>query len=298
MTKKTQQEKMDANPYAKTAYKYPLSVTNQVDNNGHYMMFNINVVSGSKFNTKSNHKIENDGPRVNRATSQSLRSKVDIERSMKRIDTAIILYMPQNITNTTSGQWDSTEIGSIGRIANTAASFSKGDLSGALNTGKEMAKSGLSSLAQQLTPLNAKDFSEFTRGTIVNPHMELLFRGMDARNFSFEFKFTPKSQEEAEQVRNIIKTFRMHMSPEYKYPADSSAYILYPSEFDISFWSHTKENDWMHKISTCALTNCSVNYTGAGTYSIFDNGCPTETTMTLEFTELELISKQMIEEGF
>ncbi|PCR15495.1 hypothetical protein CQA65_30520, partial [Klebsiella pneumoniae] len=51
------------------------------------------------------------------------------------------------------------------------------------------------------------------------------------------FKFTPRSQKEAKMVREIIRLFKMHMYPEYKYNKNSSAFYLHPSTFD--FQIHT-----------------------------------------------------------
>ena len=90
---------------------------------------------------------------------------------------------------------------------------------------------------------------------------------------------------------------------------ESAAGIFYeyPAEFDILFLSNGKENDFLHKISTCALTSIDVNYQAAGVTSMHreigtnDGGSgapPTHTEVTLEFTEMELMSQQRIDQGF
>ena len=43
--------------------------------------------------------------------------------------------------------------------------------------------------------------------------MELLFNGPSLRNFSFNFKFTPRFQKEAQTVRTIMKAFKRNMAP-------------------------------------------------------------------------------------
>ena len=50
-------------------------------------------------------------------------------------------------------------------------------------------------------------------GQILNPNMELLFNGPSLRNFRFSFKMTPRSREEAEQCKLIIRTMKMNMAP-------------------------------------------------------------------------------------
>jgi hypothetical protein len=61
------------------------------------------------------------------------------------------------------------------------------------------------------------------------------------------------------------------------------------------------ENQYLQKISTCVLENCTVSY-GGDRYRTFtpnDEGAPpVETNITLEFGELELITKERVYEGY
>ena len=57
------------------------------------------------------------------------------------------------------------------------------------------------------------------------------------------------------------------------------------------------ENDYYNKIATCVMTECDVNYTPDGVNS-FDDGSPTKMTMKLSFTELEMLTKEKVSEGF
>ena len=59
----------------------------------------------------------------------------------------------------------------------------------------------------------------------------------------------------------------------------------------------TKENDFMSKIATCVLTKCDVDYTPDGVRS-FDSGAPAAQTMTLEFMETEMLTKEKVQQGF
>ena len=52
-----------------------------------------------------------------------------------------------------------------------------------------------------------------------------------------------------------------------------------------------------NKISTCVLTNCTVDYT-PGAVRSFADGAPTQITMGLTFKETETLTKDKINEGF
>ena len=74
-----------------------------------------------------------------------------------------------------------------------------------------------------------------------------------------------------------------------------------PNTFDIKYMYVGRENQYLHKISTCVLENMNVTY-GGDRYKTFDGNedgaPPVETTMTLNFKEMELITKQRAQEGF
>ena len=74
-----------------------------------------------------------------------------------------------------------------------------------------------------------------------------------------------------------------------------------PNTFDIKYMYVGRENQYLHKISTCVLENMNVTY-GGDRYKTFDGNedgaPPVETTMTLNFKEMELITKEKAEEGF
>ena len=57
------------------------------------------------------------------------------------------------------------------------------------------------------------------------------------------------------------------------------------------------ENSFYSKIATCVLSDFVVDYTPGGVRS-FQSGAPTKITMALTFKETELLTKEMIYEGF
>jgi hypothetical protein len=125
-------------------------------------------------------------------------------------------------------------------------------------------------------------------GLVVNPNMELLFNGPELRSFSFTFRLTPRSEEEAIIVRKIIRFFKQGMSAQR---TKSQIYLSTPNSFEIQYLTGGKLHPYLPKIKECALTDCSVNYAPDGTYMTY-NG--TETSMTaydlsLQFSELEPI---------
>ena len=137
-------------------------------------------------------------------------------------------------------------------------------------------------------------------GAAQNPYMEVLFHAPELRQFTYQFTFAPRNAEETEDVQNIIKLMRFHMAPELR--QDHNMFVTLPSEFDIYYMykgtdGTVKENPYVNKISTCALTSCNVDYTPTGVKTHPD-GSPVMIKMALTFKEMDMITKEHIAEGF
>ena len=94
--------------------------------------------------------------------------------------------------------------------------------------------------------------------------------------------------------------FRFHMLPEIK--GSSERFMTLPSTFDIHYMfqvdkDRAEENNFYHKIATCVLKGCEVDYSPGGVKS-FASGAPTQITMNLTFQETEMLTKQHIDRGF
>ena len=140
----------------------------------------------------------------------------------------------------------------------------------------------------------AKDFFLYATGSALNPQLEVLFKGTEFRTFQFDFIFSPTDATETENVIEIIKTFKFHMSPEIN-TGLMGRYFTPPSEFDIDFLFNGQKNNKIHQIGTCVLTNVNVDYSPNG-WSSFNDGMPTQIRMTLQFMETEIVTKQRVDE--
>jgi hypothetical protein len=129
-----------------------------------------------------------------------------------------------------------------------------------------------------------------TDGTIFNPNMELLFNGPTLRSFRFQFKMTPRNDDEMKQIKSIIRSFKKNMSPKTvpnKEGATGTLFLKTPSIFELTYMQGGKKHNFLHNFKQCFLENMSVNYTGEGTYSTYDDGTPISMIMDLQFKETE-----------
>ena len=227
-----------------------------------------------------------------------------VANKYKRMESAIALHVPTDLSISYSANWSPTD------MAGMAAAATVGDSIG--NAIEQLTKSGITQSAGELSNaggaginylvsrgLQTQGIGEFVgkvSGTAANPKKEQLFRNIDFRTFSFNYQFFPRSREEAQKVQAIIKTFKLHMHPEFK---DASHFLYtYPSEFDIYYYQNGQENMNIHRHTSCVLTDMNISYTPQGILSTFEDGMPTQINVQLQFKELALLTKEAIADGY
>ena len=140
------------------------------------------------------------------------------------------------------------------------------------------------------------------QGVVPNNNLSLLFNSPTLREFTFTWKLTPRSREEAQRVNNIIRFFKQGMAPKkgINTATGAASYFLgTPNVFDLKFKTTTEGGNFFYegddinhsvvRIKTCACTGCAVNYTPDGMWNAYERGQPVSVTMSLRFAELEPI---------
>ena len=151
------------------------------------------------------------------------------------------------------------------------------------NDSRVMIKNFFASKAVQALTGQSLGINELTArasGQVLNPNMELLFKGPTLRSFNYQFKLTPRFQKEAETIRTIIKAFKRNMAPK----GAEGTFLKTPNIFQLQYLGKAK--NYLNKMKLCALKTVSVNYTGEGTYATYHDGSPISMLLTLSFTEL------------
>jgi len=131
--------------------------------------------------------------------------------------------------------------------------------------------------------------SLFTRGTgkVLNPNLELLFTGPNLRSFNYTYKFTPREEREAREVKRIIKFLKKNMAPIRE---KGRMFLKTPNVFKLKyFFKNGRQHPFLNKIKMCALRSFDVEYTPDGSYMTYDDGSMTSYQVTMNFGELNPI---------
>ena len=244
---------------------------------------------------------EPDGKNGNAAQNPTYSA---IKQPIRRVSTTIVLPMPNDIKTNYEAHWEAEDLGFAADIVSRAAKGDKGA------SWKDIFTSGgISALKvagvdlNNITGLNLSAALSRQSRLTINNHQEVIFNGIGFRPFTFSFRFTPESEAEALNVDNIIRAFKFYAAPELL-TGTAGRFWIYPAEFDIQYYANGQENEFLNKISTCALVDMQVNYTPTGhwaahrPHSVVQGAPSVCTDITLTFKELEIMSKHRILEGY
>jgi len=185
-------------------------------------------------------------------------------------------------------------LGAAGKVLTSGTKNAIGDLISDDMTRTSINSSLAASAINTLVPnANIQGTGVFTRqtGAVLNPNMELLFGTVQLRTFSFSFDLTPRSKNESNVIKNIIRAFKKSLNAKNGSSGEGSSglFIQSPDVFQLTYKTGAKDHKFLHRFKPMALLNMVVNYTGAGTYATYDNTAPVHTKIDLTFQELNPI---------
>ena len=212
---------------------------------------------------------------------------------------SVFLPVPGNVTDNNNVSWDQDTMDPLKLAASNAffENVQKGDgaidglvdslggLAGALGEGSGDVKQGVAAALAKA----ATGGSILTRATgkIINPNMELLFKGPQMRTFQLAWKMSPRDYEESEMIKRIIRMFKQSMAVKR---TESQVFLKSPNTYKLRYLTaRGREHGFLPKIKECALVGCGINYTPDGNYQTYENSSMVAYQMTLSFNELEPI---------
>ena len=125
-----------------------------------------------------------------------------------------------------------------------------------------------------------------TSGSVINPNMELIFKGPQLRQFGFTYKLSPRDDKETREIKKIIRMFKQSMAPQ---KTAGNIFLKAPNTYRLEYFSNRGSHSYLPKIKECALTKFDVNYTPNGTYMTYEDSSMIQYEITFAFKELDPI---------
>ena len=225
-----------------------------------------------------------------------------------------MIYMPEDISTGFRANWDGKSMSNLATDALRALG-QKGlgnktatAVSGIKNFTDKMDALAGAAIVQTATSklggdsLSYDDIFGGISGAIFNPNTELLFGGIQMRNFQLSFKLVPRHAKESTHINNMIKQFKQAMLPSSE-PGEvfgknqnnknlgvKLGFIGVPKLVRVSFMKGSGEHPVLPRYKMCALTSMDVNYTPDGTYATYNDqqGQPVAIGLQLNFQETKI----------
>ncbi|ASR76053.1 baseplate tail tube cap [Synechococcus phage Bellamy] len=231
-----------------------------------------------------------------KVTNQGALGKVQKrEKGRKGIGT-VMLPVPGGITDQNNADWGDGRMNPLqaagleaaGRALSgnlEAGMRSAGDAISALGSNKEETKSTLKGLfSAGAVGLDPNEVLARTQGAVINPNLELLFKGPALRPFNFTFQMGARNEGDSLQIMEILRFFKQGSAPQR---TEAQMLIKAPHTFQIEYLHRGTKNKFLNEIKECALLSVGVNYTPNNNYATFANGAPVSIELTLGFKELD-----------
>ena len=210
-----------------------------------------------------------------------------------------ILPLIPSLEETNATNWGDDTMNFIQKAAadtafDTIRGFKDGSLGEALANGLNVAKENITELVNNADTKQAiigyfagqaAQTNVLARGdgVVINPNLELLFKGPTLRTFQFNFKLRPRDPDEAKVIKDMIRAFKKNMNPRRTV---GQIFLKTPSIFEIQYSRGGEPHPFMNEIGDCALQNFKVNYTPDGNYMTYEDGSMTGYDISLQFSEL------------
>lgn len=241
-----------------------------------------------------------------RTTEEALNQSGSIRNSLA----TIILPMPANIQDNNAADWTSGTMNPLqagfanaassavlagnpfGSIMDSLKNFGV-NIEGGVTSGEgqKAVAAGTAAAAIQAA-IGQGDINQIisrATGQVFNQNVELLFNGVTLRPaYQFSFDMVPRSQQESEMIKKIIRTFKKNMTAKKGDPstAGGGLFVKAPNIFKLEYMSGGKQHPFLHRFKPCALTQMNVNYNGSAQYATYSDATPVHMQMTLQFQEL------------
>ena len=233
---------------------------------------------------------------------------------------SVILPIPESIGDQNSADWGNGD--SLNPLESAAYDVATGAINGGFSggaskvinfgikvanaaqtgSGQGAIRAGFAAAAVQaaLGKQNSGSIISRAQGVTFNQNIELLFAGIQLRSpVSFQFDMVPRSKDESNQIKEIIRNFKYYSAAKKGLNVGSAAglFLKSPEVFRLQYMSGNKQHPFLNKFKICALTNMSVNYTASGTYATYSDATPVHMVLTLNFQELTPIYAEDYESG-
>jgi len=208
------------------------------------------------------------------------------------------LYIPPKLNYKYGATWQKTSFGAVGATMGEGVGTAIGAGTGAL-LGKAFDKfigDKLSSMPGA-SGINANSVLGGAFGITFNDNTMQTFEKMEPREFAFDYIMAARNSSEEQDIKNIIKFFKLAMHPSSRRSgANNSLFLEYPYIFRIIQSGKKDISQFLPQTKYCALTRVDVDYTPDNVLSLTPNNFVQAVKLSMSFSEMTNLTRQDVHE--
>ena len=302
---------------------YPRSVANT----GYYMSFYAydynkaqalntksmrDMLSGAIADTKNGDKLlELESLDVNTggttATDTTGGWGRDTDTPSNTMEGVVKLYIPPKLEYKYGAEWNATQFGAVGAgLGGAGNALGSSTASVTANMFDKIIGNKLNE-APKAEGISGDTLMAGAFGMTFNDNTLQTFTKMKTRSFSFQYMLAARNKDEEQDIKKIIKFFKMAMHPGSKRSGtNTSLFLTYPYIFRIIQSGKTKgQNKWqssrfmeqfLPSTKYCAITDVTVDYTPHDVFTLTRGNFVQAVSLSLQFSELTNLTRQDIHE--
>ena len=215
------------------------------------------------------------------------------------------LPLPNNLTDQYGVEVNSTTLDLLGNLPTTMDMPTGGDLLAAgqsiqnkvdeqYNAGGVMGimknvTGGALALTPGISDMGVSKLFQSNLGIVRNPHITTLFEGVKLKSFTFTWKLSPKSPEEAAEMKQMVTLIKGYMHPMLKGPGGFA--LEYPYLAKVNF-NTGDSNTLMPNVNWSFLSALEIDSTTAGIPAFYRDGQPVTITLGMQFVEINIRTRE------
>jgi hypothetical protein len=126
-------------------------------------------------------------------------------------------------------------------------------------------------------------------GVVPNPHVTLLFEGVSLKTFDFQWRLSPRSQQDATAINSIIRTIKARMHPGTMKIGGTSYALLYPDLVKVKIVG----SNGIEASEFAFIESFKVAFSGSGnSMAFYKDGQPVEAMLSLRIKEIDIRTRE------
>ena len=207
------------------------------------------------------------------------------------------LYIPSALEYKYSANWNKVSFGALGAALGGAGNAIGAAGATAANSLFDTFIKGALDQAPATDGVTLNSILGGAFGVTFNDNTMQTFEKMNVREFSFDYIMAARNKTEEQDIKDIIKFFKMGMHPSSRRSGtNNSLFLEYPYIFRVVQSGRKDVSQFLPQTKYCALTNVSVNYTPDNVLSLTPNNFVQAVRLSLTFSEMTTMTRQDIHE--